>query len=163
MVNTQLKGFLFGAILFLIGVIVLVVGAQVVGVVKDTATRDTLSIGNESATTTIGTPVTLTNAWISSVTGVYNTTRNLASTEFSLISGSTAISQVNITNTSLGNGSYFYNYTYLTDTAAFNTSEKGEAGVIVFGDFLPVIAIIIVLVVIVGLLIGTLVLFGQKP
>jgi hypothetical protein len=52
--------------------------------------------------------------------------------------------------------------TQTADTSAYNVSAKGEAGFKTFGDYLTIIATIIILVVIVGLLIGVIALFATR-
>ncbi len=49
-----------------------------------------------------------------------------------------------------------------TNSSAANVSDQGLAAFQTFGDFLGVIAIVIILVVIVGLLLGVIALFARS-
>ncbi len=110
-----------------------------------------------------GTPRTLNELWVTEITSMENSSAAiLDSTHYTLLNPGTITSQVNITNTSLADGTYFFNYTYLERNSAFNTSISGEQSFVTFGDFLGVIAIVIVLVVIVGLLLGVIALFTRR-
>lgn len=52
--------------------------------------------------------------------------------------------------------------TQTTDSAAYNMSRAGEGGFKIFGDYLTIIATVVILVVVVALMVGVIAIFGKR-
>ena len=91
--------------------------------------RESRSVTNETQTFVVGTPKTMNNDFINSITAVVNNSAHtLASTQYSLVDSGTATSRINITNTSRSGGLYNVSYSFNVRDDAFNISSVGLKG-----------------------------------
>lgn len=177
-ISSNINLLTFASIVFVVLVIIVTVGSIVATNLKENIGRDAIPVVNESDAANLlwgnNTNMTLDHTEVN-VLSVYNCS---VGDDFTTIHpiNYTVFSDEGIiqcdTNNTLDDGAngtfpvdgdaVCVNYTYLDWNSAFNVSVQGEEGLLTFGDFFGVIAIIIVLVVIVGLLLGVIMLFRRR-
>lgn len=173
-ISSNINLLTFAAIVFVVLVIIVTVGAIVATNLKENIGRDSNSVVNESDGTNLlwgnNTNMTLDHIEVT-VSSVYNCS---VGSDFTTVGAGnyTVFSSVGKIqcdyNSSVVNSSFPHdgnavcvNYTYLDRNSAYNVSVQGEQGLLTFSDFFGVIAIIIVLVIIVGLLLGVVMMFRR--
>lgn len=168
-ITSNLNLLVLGAVLFVVTIVVITVGAQITTTLRDNIDRGRVAVDNESDAVNLlwgnNTNMTLDFDEVS-VTALYNCTGSaIISTGNYTVFSSLGIIQgdSNSSDTQPHDGNpVCVNYTYLNDPMAYNVSDTGGKGILTFSDYFSVLTTIIVLVVIVTLLIGVIALFQRK-
>lgn len=163
-INKSMMSLLIGSIMFVSLIMVLVIGSNITSNISSGLTATINTQLNESETVVTNVAFQLVNDNVNGILFIRNTSNhNLTlGTDYAFTGSGTAAYAITVNNTVRYNGTYYLDYTYPDRSAAINTSTQGNESFSLFGDYLSIIATIIILVVVVGIMMGVIYIFAKR-
>ncbi len=153
-------------IILIVLALVLFTGGKTLETIETTQdiNDQTQTITNESITATAGVEQLLNNLRIDNATvTVFNNTNALPQSDWEMSSAQATDGLINITNTIHDTISLNVTYSFSSDinSLSLNATRDGLSGLTTFSGFQPTFAVVLVLIVLVGLLLGGFMAFTR--